>query len=538
MDEVDYLVLGGGSAGSALASRLSEDPAATVAVIEAGGSGDGWLVETPIAGVLMAPTKLNNWAYQTIPQLGLGGRRGYQPRGRSLGGSSAINAMIYTRGHPADYDCWAALGNPGWSYAETLPFFRKAENNEVFDDEFHGRGGPLNVANSRSDNPFQRRFLAAAREAQLPLNDDFNGARQEGLGLYQLTQIDGERCSAARAYLAPHLGKRPNLRVETHARALRLLFDGKRAIGAEILQRGVKRTVRARRETIVSLGAFGSPQLLMLSGVGEAAALTTAGIAPLIDLPGVGANLHDHPDVVLGYSSRSRDLLGLSFGALAPLLRAIARYRRERRGMATTNFAEAGGFLKTNPDLAQPDVQLHFVVAVVEDHARKLRWGRGMTCHVCALKPKSRGALKLAGPDPLADPLIDPAFLAAPEDVETLVAGVKLTRRLMNAPSLRADWRRELFGAAEAKSDEEIRAFLRRRVDTVYHPVGTCAMGPDPKTAVVDASLRVHGAEALRVVDASIMPELVAGNTNAPTIMIAEKAAEMISGDGRQTSAT
>jgi choline dehydrogenase-like flavoprotein len=528
MDEVDFLVLGGGSAGCVLASRLSEDPGATVALFEAGGAGDSWLINTPIANVLMAPTSLNNWAYETIPQPGLGGRRGYQPRGRALGGSSAINAMIYTRGRPADYDAWAALGNPGWSHTETLPYFLKAENNEVFAEPFHGRGGPLNVANSRTDNPFQQRFLDAAREAQFPLNDDFNGARQEGLGLYQLTQINGERCSAARAYLQPHLGKRANLRVETRARALRLLFDGKRAVGAEILQRGVKREVRARRETIVCLGAFGSPQLLMLSGVGEPAALRALGVAPLVDLPGVGANLHDHPDVVLGYASPSPDLVGLSFGGLAPLVAAIARYRRERRGMVTTNFAEAGGFLKTRPDLAEPDVQLHFVVAVVEGHARKLRWGRGMTCHVCALKPKSRGSLKLASPDPLADPLIDPAFLAEPEDVETLVAGVKLTQRLMNAPSLRAHWTHALFGSDAAKSDDEIRDFLRRRVDTVYHPVGTCAMGPDPKTAVVDASLRVHGLESLRVVDASIMPEVVAGNTNAPTIMIAEKAAAMI----------
>ena len=530
MDEVDYLVLGGGSAGCALASRLSEDPAISVALVEAGGDGASWVVDTPLAGVLMVPTSLNNWAFATVPQAGLGGRVGYQPRGRALGGSSAINAMIYTRGDRADYDRWAALGNPGWSFADVLPYFLKSENNETFHDAFHGRGGPLNVADSRTDNPFHQRFLDAAREARLPINPDFNGARQEGCGLYQVNQIDGERCSAARAYLRPHIGKRANLSVETRARALRLVFEGRRVVGAEILSRGRRRVARARRETLVCLGAFGSPQLLMLSGVGDAAKLSALGLAPVVDLPGVGANLHDHPDVVLGYRSPSRDLLGVSFGGLAALVAAIARYRRERRGMVSTNFAEAGGFLKTRPELERPDVQLHFVVAIVEDHARKIRLGHGLTCHVCALQPKSRGAVRLASPDPLAAPLIDPNFLGRREDVETLVAGFKLTRRLMEAPSLRAQWTKELFSAG-VNSDDEIRAFLRRRVDTVYHPVGSCAMGPDPAKAVVDARLRVHGIEALRVVDASIMPEIIAGNTNAPTIMIAEKAAEMIRED-------
>jgi choline dehydrogenase-like flavoprotein len=462
----------------------------------------------------------------------LGGRVGYQPRGRALGGSSAINAMIYTRGNRADYDRWAALGNPGWCYADVLPYFKKSENNETFCDAFHGRGGPLNVTDSRTDNPFPKRFLDAAREAQLPINADFNGERQEGWGLYQVTQIDGERCSAARAYLRPHLGARANLRVETRARALRLVLEGRRVVGAEIFARGQRRVVRARRETLVCLGVFGSPQLLMLSGVGEAAALGALGIAPVVDLPGVGANLHDHPDVVLGYKSASRDLLGVSFGGLAALLAAIARYRRERRGMVATNGAEAGGFLKTRPELELPDVQLHFVIGILDDHVRKIHPGHGFTCHVCALKPKSRGAVRLASADPLAAPLIDPNFLAEREDVETLVAGFKLTRRIMEAPALRAEWTRELFSAG-VDSDDEIRDFLRRRVDTVYHPVGSCAMGPDPARSVVDARLRVHGVEALRVVDASVMPEIVAGNTNAPTIMIAEKAAEMIREDGR-----
>ena len=528
MDEADYLVLGGGSAGSVLASRLSEDPSATVVLIEAGGTGDGWVVDTPIANLLTPLTNINNWAYETVPQTGLGGRRGYQPRGRALGGSSAINAMIYTRGRPADYDGWAALGNPGWSFAETLPYFRRAENNEVFAEPFHGRGGPLNVANSRSDNPFQQRFLDAAREAQFPLNDDFNGARQEGLGIYQVTQINGERCSAARAYLRPHLGKRPNLRVETHARALRLLFDGRRAIGAEIVQRGVKRVVRARRETILSLGAFGSPQLLMLSGVGEAAALRALGVAPLIDLPGVGANLHDHPDVVLGYASRSRDLVGLSFGALAPLISAIARYRRERRGMVATNFAEAGGFLKTRPDLAEPDVQLHFVVAVVEGHARKLRWGRGMTCHVCALEaeeprigaarrprsarrsadrpgvPRRAGGHRDLGRGRQTDAATDERALAARPLDARLVRFERGEERRRN-PRLPAPPRRHRLSPGRNLRD-----------------------GQDAENRVVDARLRVYGLEGLRVVDASIMPTSSAGNTNAPTIMIAEKAADLI----------
>jgi choline dehydrogenase-like flavoprotein len=531
MDEVDYLVLGGGSAGCALASRLSEDPRTSVALIEAGGEGAGWIVDTPMAAVLTLPTRLNNWAYSTVPQPALGGRIGYQPRGRGLGGSSAINAMIYTRGHRADYDRWSALGNPGWSYREVLPYFLKSENNESIVDAFHGQGGPLNVADLRTDNPFQQRFLDAARETQLPLTADFNGERQEGCGLYQVTQIGGERCSAARAYLRPYIGKRDNLIVKTRTRALRLLFEGRRAVGAEIFVRGERRSVRARRETIVAMGAFGSPQLLMLSGLGDAAALTALGIVPIADLPSVGANLHDHPDIVLGYKSASRDLFGVSFGGLAALLAQIARYRRERRGMATSNFAEGGGFLKTRPDLELPDVQLHFVVAYVEDHARKIRLGHGFTCHVCALRPKSRGWVRLASPDPLAAPLIHPNFLERDEDVATLVEGFKLTRRLMEAPALSAH-RSGASPYADLRTDEDIRELLRRRVDTVYHPVGSCAMGPDAAHSVVDARLRVHGIGALRVVDASIMPEIVGGNTNAPTIMIAEKAADMIKADG------
>jgi choline dehydrogenase-like flavoprotein len=527
MEEFDYLVLGGGSGGCAVAGRLSEDPARTVALFEAGGAGASWLVRAPVAIAVTVPTRLNNWAYSTAPQSGLGGRVGYQPRGKGLGGSSAINAMVYTRGHPSDYDHWAALGNAGWSYADVLPYFRKSENNETIVDSFHGQGGPLNVADSRTDSPFHKRFLDAAREAQMPLNADFNGADQEGCGVYQVTQINGERCSAARAYIQPHIDKRANLRVETGARTLRILFEGKRAVGAEIRLKGRTQVFRARREVILSAGAFGSPQILMLSGVGDAEALKAHGIAPLHHSPGVGRNLQDHPDFVFAYESASTDLIGYSLKGFLGLLSALGSYWRGRRGMIASNLAEAGGFLKTRPDLAAPDIQLHFVVGFVDDHGRRPHWGHGFTCHVCALRPKSRGAVTLASADPLQAPRIDPNFLGDPADLETLVAGFKLARRIMDAPSLRAQRKAEAF-TAEVRTDDEIRAILRRRVDTVYHPVGACAMGPDPASSVVDAELRVHGLAGLRVVDASIMPTLIGGNTNAPAIMIGEKAADMI----------
>jgi len=531
MDELDYLVLGGGSAGCAVASRLSEDAGVTVGLLEAGGSGDSWIVNTPLAGVLMIPTGINNWAFATVPQRGLNGRRGYQPRGRTLGGSSALNAMVYTRGHPADYDDWAALGNRGWSFAEVLTYFKRSECNEDFGGEWHGRDGPLTVSRLRTDNAFHTIFLQAAREAGFPLREDFNGAEQEGLGLYQVTQKDGERCSAARAYIHPHLGKRPNLRLECRARVVRILIEGKRAVGAEYRQDGRRKILRARREVILSAGAFQSPQILMLSGIGDGNELRKFGIEPIAHLPGVGRNLQDHPDFIFAYRASSRDLLGLSATGLLRLLRELHRYLRERRGMLATNFAEAGGFLKTRPDLAIPDIQLHFVVALVEDHARRLRAGHGFSCHVCLLRPKSRGTVTLASADPFAAPLIDPNFLEHPDDLEGMVSGFKVTRRLLDAPALASLRRRDLF-TADVRDDDDIRAVLRQRVDTVYHPVGTCRMGVDD-AAVVDPTLKLRGVVGLRVVDASVMPTLIGGNTNAPCIMIGEKAADLIRAEAR-----
>lgn len=525
MDEYDYVIAGGGSAGCVLAGRLSEDPAVRVCLLEAGGAGDSWVVRTPAAVALMVPTRLNNWAFETVPQRGLGGRRGYQPRGRVLGGSSAMNAMVYIRGHRSDYDRWAALGNRGWSYEDVLPYFRRAEHNERIRDPFHGEGGPLNVADLRTGNPFQERFLLAAEQAGHRRNPDFNGAEQEGVGVYQVTQKDGERWSAARAYVQPHLG-RPNLRVVTGARALRIVLEGRRAAGVEYAAGGGRRVARARAEVLVCAGALQSPQLLMLSGIGDGAALAAQGIAVAHHLPGVGRNLRDHVDYVFGHRSPSLDLFGVSLAGGLRLAREIARYRRERRGMITSNLAEAGGFLRTAPGLPAPDIQLHFVVGFVDDHARRLHVGHGYSLHVCLLRPRSTGSVSLASADPLAAPVVDPDFYGDPDDLEAMVRGFRLARRILEAPALAALSAGDLFTAG-VRTDDEIRRTLRERSDTIYHPVGTCRMGADGM-AVVDPELRVRGIDRLRVADASVMPDLIGGNTNAPVVMIGEKAADLL----------
>nr|WP_249794147.1 GMC family oxidoreductase N-terminal domain-containing protein [Bradyrhizobium sp. BRP56] len=531
-DTFDFVVIGAGSGGCAVTGRLSEDPATSVALLDAGGTNDNWVVTTPGALVLMVAGTVNNWAFNTVPQKGLNGRIGYQPRGKGLGGSSAINAMVYIRGHRADYDHWAALGNAGWAFADVLPYFKRSEDNSDFDGEYHGKGGPLAVNKLRSGNPIQQTFLQAAQEAQFRIREDFNAEDHEGLGIYQVTQRNGERWSAARAYVHPHIGRRPNLRVETNAHATRILFEGKRAVGVEYRQGKELKQLRARREVLLAAGAFQSPQLLMLSGVGDAAALGKHGLASVHHLPGVGQNLQDHPDFIFGYMSDNPNFAGISLKGMPRLVRAIMQYRRERRGPLTSNFAECGGFLKTRPDLDIPDIQLHFGMAMVDDHGRKRHGGTGFSCHVCLLRPKSRGSVALAGSDPMQAPLIDPNFLGEEDDLESMVAGYKTTRRLMEAPALRALQQKDVF-TSNVRTDDDIRSILRERVDTVYHPVGTCKMGTADPLAVVDPKLRVHGLEGLRVVDASIMPTLIGGNTNAPTIVIGEKAADMIRAEMR-----
>jgi len=536
--QFDYVIAGGGSAGSALAARLSEDPGVTVCLVEAGGEGRDILIRAPLGVITMLPGygRINNWAYETVPQPGLNGRKGYQPRGRTLGGSSAINAMLYTRGHPRDYDDWAAAGCTGWGWRDVLPFFRRSENNERGADALHGDAGPLFVSEQRTPRAISQAFVEACAETQIPRNDDFNGPRQEGAGLFQVTQFrpgaggterGGERCSAAAAYLHPVMG-RPNLTVMTRTLATRVLFEERRATGLAVRKGREEMTIGARREVILSGGAFNSPQLLLLSGIGPGAELKAAGIAVRHDLPGVGKNLQDHVDFILGHHTRNRDVLGVNPAGALNILREIRRWRRDGTGLVASPGAEGGAFIRSETGIERPDLQLHFVAALVDDHSRKLHWGFGYSCHVCVLRPHSRGEVRLAGPDPHSAPLIDPRFLSDERDARLLLTGAKLTRRILDAPALAPFRGREVY-LEGVTDDADLMDHVRRRADTVYHPVGTCRMGTD-EMAVVDPALRVHGLEGLRVVDASVMPSLIGGNTNAPTIMIAEKAADLIAG--------
>jgi choline dehydrogenase-like flavoprotein len=534
----DYVIIGGGSAGSVLAARLSEDPSVTVCLLEAGGRGDGIFSRVPMAAAAMVPghVKSANWRFSTVPQAGLNGRQGYQPRGRGLGGSSLINAMLYVRGHARDYDEWAALGCDGWSWADVLPWFKTSEDNIRGADDLHGRGGPLQVCDQNWTRPINQAFLKACEQKGHRQNGDFNGPQQEGAGVYQATQFwngpkRGERCSAAAAYLHDVMARR-NLTVITEAHVSRILVEQGRAIGVAYRFGKEERTVRAGREVLLSAGALQSPQILMLSGIGPADHLTSLGIPVVLERPQVGVNLQDHLDYTMIFRSPDTDMFGMGVMATRDLMRAANEWRTERMGHLRSTCAESGAFLKTDPSLDRPDIQLHFLVAMVDDHVRKMHWGHGYSCHVCVLRPHSRGTVRLASADPSAAPLIDPAFLSDPRDLETLRKGARMMAEIMAAPAFDRYRGPELYAAGN--SDAELDAAIRARADTIYHPVGTCRMGSDAD-AVVDPDLRLKGIEGLRVVDASVMPRLIGGNTNAPVIMMAEKIAASIRSELRAT---
>ena len=527
MQTYDYIIVGAGSAGCVLANRLSADPSVRVLLLEAGGKDNSILYRMPAGvGSLITGGK-GNWCYETEGQEHLNYRRLFWPRGKVLGGSSSINGMIYIRGHARDYDHWRQLGLEGWGFSDVLPYFKRSEDLEFGGDDFHGEGGPLKVSSGKSTNPLFRTFVEAGRQAGHPFTDDFNGYQQEGMGFYQLTIRDGKRQSTAVGYLRPALD-RDNLTVEVEALTSRIVFEGKKAVGVDFTQKGEARTVRAEREVILCGGAVNTPQTLLLSGVGDATYLKRFDIDVVADLPGVGKNLQDHLDCSINYECTQP----ITLYSQANPFRALAtgmQYVFLGKGLGQSNGLEAGGFLKTRPELEMPDVQLHFIAANMFEHGKKKMDRHGFMAHICQLRPESRGEIALKSTNPNDPPLIQPNYLATENDRTTLREGVKMVREIFGQEAFDAYRGPEIQPGAHVQSDEKLDEFIRRNAETIYHPVGTAKMGTD-EGAVVDAACKVHGLDGLRVVDASVMPTLVGGNTNAPTIMIAEKVSDMILG--------
>jgi choline dehydrogenase-like flavoprotein len=524
--EVDYIIVGAGSAGCVVVGRLSEDASVSVCLFEAGPKNDSILVRWP-AGFARLQGANRRWEWETVPQPHCGGRRVPTPQGKMLGGSSAVNGMVYIRGNRRDYDRWAELGNDEWSYDRVLPYFRRSEDNERLYDAYHAIDGPLGVSDQRSPSPLSKLFVRAGQEIGIGFNADFNGERQSGVGLYQVTQRNGQRCSSAHAFLYPAMD-RPNLQVCTEERVVRVLVENGKAIGVEYISNGGRAPQRmlATREVIVSAGAINSPKLLLLSGIGAADDLRKAGIACVHDLPGVGRNLHDHVDAYtcirltepVSYTGQDRGLWALRHGV---------EYAMFGTGAITSNACESGLFANSMGDEDWPDVQLHFMPVALPTHQGVE--GHAVTVLGSAMRPESRGAVRLASNNPFDEPLIDTNFLSEPGDLQHNINAVKIAREVMRASSFKRLYASEEYPGPQCRTDREIGEYVRRTAKTDYHPVGTCKMGQDDM-AVVGQDLKVRGVDGLRVIDASIMPAIVSGNTNAPSIMIGEKGADAIRG--------
>ncbi len=533
MDRFDYVIIGAGSAGCVLANRLTEDPQVKVLLLEAGGKDSSILVKMPAGvGALISKQGTYNWGFWTEAEPNLEDRKLWWPRGKGWGGSSSINGMIYIRGHARDYDQWRQMGLQGWSYRDVLPYFKRSESLEGGGDAWHGGDGPLKVSKASTPNPIYSATVEAGRQAGFKVTSDFNGFQQEGWGPYQLTIHDGQRWSAARGYLHPALS-RSNLTCITGARTSKIVIENGRATGVEYIdaKSGEKRVVHADKEVLLSAGAVQSPQILQLSGIGDPEELGRFGIPVVKALKGVGANLQDHLDVCMSWECPQPITAHSLRKGLIKTLAIGMNYMFFGKGLGRQQFLESGAFLKSRPDLDRPDLQVHTVAAIMQDHGKVAVPKDGFTFHICQLRPESRGRVGLRSANPSDDPAIFANYLATEEDRRALREGVRMMRKVAAQSALDPYRTQELFPGKDVETDEQIDAWIRKHAETIYHPVGTCKMGADgDEMAVVDGELKVRGIEGLRVVDASVMPTLVGGNTNAPTIMIAEKISDIIRG--------